>query len=154
MNKQEKPALDEGKLVRNTLLEHEIEVRVRYQETDAQGHAHHTTYVNWFEIGRIEMLRAAGFNYRDLEAQGILLVVTEVGCRYYLPTQYDDLLRLTTRVIRARGTRIRHEYEIRHEGERVASGFTVIAAVDRSGKVVRLPPWLRMPENNSANGGE
>jgi acyl-CoA thioester hydrolase len=152
MSKQEKPAFDEANQARYSLLEHEIEIRVRYQETDAQGHAHHTTYVNWFEIGRIEMLRAAGFNYRDLEANGILLVVTEVGCRYYSPTQYDDLLQLTTRVISAKGTRIRHEYEIRHDEKLVASGFTVIAAVDRTGKVVRLPSWLRLAKNEPDPG--
>jgi acyl-CoA thioester hydrolase len=122
---------------------HTIPIRVRYQETDAQGHTHHTTLINWFEIGRIEMLRAAGYNYRELEDAGILLVVTEVGCNYHSPTRYDDLVQLTTRVVTARGTRIRHEYEIRHEERLVATGYSVVASVNPQGKPVRLPEWLR-----------
>jgi acyl-CoA thioester hydrolase len=126
------------------LLQHQFDIRVRYQETDAQGHAHHTTYVNYFEIGRIEMLRAAGFDYRDLENQGMMLVVTEVGCQYFVPARYDDVLRLTTTVVSSRGARIRHDYEIHRDQDLIARGFTVVAAVDRTGKVQRLPKWLRI----------
>lgn len=127
-------------------LTHTIPIRVRYQETDAQGHTHHTTLINWFEIGRIEMLRAAGYSYRELEEAGILLVVTEVGCNYHSPTRYDDLVHLTTRVVHARGTRIRHDYEIRHDDRLVATGHTVVASVNPQGKPVRLPEWLRSRE--------
>ncbi len=127
------------------LLTHETEIRVRYQETDAQGHVHHTTYINYFEIGRIEMLRAAGHSYRELEDQGIRLVVSEVGCQFFTPARYDDLLRLTTTVVRSRGARIHHRYEICREQDLIVSGFTIVAAVDVSGKVVRLPRWLRIP---------
>lgn len=126
------------------LLRHEVELRVRYQETDAQGHVHHTAYINYFEIGRIEMLRAAGFNYRDLEDDGLSLVVTQVGCEYFAPARYDDLLRMTTIVKRSRGTRIHHQYEIHREAERIVTGFTVVAALDPSGKVLRLPRWLQV----------
>ena len=126
-----------------SLVEHEHSIRVRYQETDAQGHAHHTTYVNYFEIGRVEMLRAAGHSYRSLEEQGILLVVTEVQCRYFAPARYDDLLTLTTRLVSSKGVRIRHEYEIKRLDTLVATGNSIVAAVGRDGKVKRLPKWLR-----------
>ena len=56
-------------------LEHEIEIRVRYQETDGQGRVHHANYLTWFELGRVELLRAAGHSYRELEAAGLFLVV-------------------------------------------------------------------------------
>ena len=127
-----------------SLPEHEIEIRVRYQETDAQGHVHHTTYINYFEIARIEMLRAAGYSYRALEDEGLMLVVTEVHCEYFAPARYDDLLSVQTKVVRARGVRIRHEYIIKRGDQLVARGWTVVAAVGKDGQVKRLPAWLRM----------
>ena len=90
------------------MLEHEITIRVRYQETDAQGRVHHANYINFFEIGRVEFLRAAGYRYKELEAAGILLVVTEMECRYLAPAQYDDELKIKTIVVRAHGARIEH----------------------------------------------
>lgn len=126
------------------LREHEHSIRVRYQETDAQGHVHHTTYVNYFEIGRIEMLRAAGYSYRALEDQGVMLVVSEVNCQFFAPARYDDLLTLKTRVVSAKGVRIRHEYEILRDETLMARGSTVVAAVGKDGKVKRLPHWLKL----------
>ena len=125
-------------------LEHEIQIRVRYQETDGQGRVHHTNYINYFEIARVEMLRASGKNYRDLEAEGIMLVVTKVNCNYYRGAIYDDLLTIKTTVTKAKGVRIHHHYEVYTETELVADGDTVVAAVDPAGKVVRLPSWLQL----------
>ncbi len=127
------------------LTEHEIEIRVRYQETDGQGRVHHANYVNYFEIGRVELLRAAGHSYRALEEQGLLLVVTELDCQYFLPAQYDDLLRLRITTVRSKGARIEHRYRIERDGELVAQGRTVVACVDRTGKARRLPKWLTLP---------
>jgi len=126
------------------LLEHDHPIRVRYQETDAQGHVHHTTFINYFEIGRVEMLRAAGFSYRELEEDGILLVVSEVNCQFFAPARYDDLLNLKTRVISSRGVRIRHEYEITRGDTLIAQGSTVVASIGKDGKVKRLPNWLKL----------
>ena len=123
--------------------EHEIQIRVRYQETDAQGRVHHSNYANYFEIGRVEMLRSSGRNYRDLEAEGLMLVVVELGCQYLRGARYDDLLTLKTTVVKARGVRIRHEYEISLDGEMVCTGHTVVAAIGPDGDVIRLPKWLR-----------
>jgi acyl-CoA thioester hydrolase len=123
---------------------HEISVRVRYQETDAQGRVHHTNYINYFEVARVEMLRASGRTYRDLESEGIFLVVAHVSCKYYRPANYDDLLTIKTTVTRAKGVRIEHHYEIFDNDELVAERETTVAAVDPTGKVVRLPDWLRL----------
>ena len=122
--------------------EHEIQIRVRYQETDAQGRVHHTNYINYFEVARVEMLRASGRTYRDLESDGILLVVTQVNCNYHRAANYDDLLTIKTAVTRAKGVRIHHEYQIFDGDELVADGNTVVAAIDPTGKVCRLPQWL------------
>ena len=86
-------------------MHHEIEIRVRYQETDGQGHVHHANYLTWFELGRVELLRAAGHSYRELEEAGIFLVVSEVSVRYFLPAYFDDVLRLRTTTVQAKGAR-------------------------------------------------
>jgi acyl-CoA thioester hydrolase len=147
-------ATSAGKAIRNAdgLICHSIDLRVRYQETDAQGHVHHSTFVNWFEIGRIELLRAIGHSYRDLEEQGLFLVVAEVGCNYLAPAFYDDVLTLTTTVTQAKGARIRHDYDVRRGDDPIAHGFTVVASVGRDGRVRRLPDWLRLPETVGASG--
>lgn len=124
--------------------EHEIQVRVRYQETDGQGRVHHTNYINYFEIARVEMLRSSGKTYRTLESDGIMLVVSKVSCNYYRGAQDDDLLTIKTSVVKAKGVRIHHHYEIFVDGELVADGDTIVAAVDPTGKVVRLPRWLQL----------
>ncbi len=136
------------------LPEHEFDIRVRYYETDAQGHVHHTTYINYFEIARVEMLRAAGYSYRALEDDGMMLVVTEVNCQFFAPARYDDLLTVKTRVARARGVRIRHVYEITRNGETMATGWTVVAAIGKDGKVKRLPKWLRVARADLGRGVE
>lgn len=132
-----------------TMREHEITVRVRYQETDAQGRVHHANYINFFEIGRVEFLRAGGYSYRELESAGVLLVVTEMECRYLGPAFYDDVLQIKTIVVRAHGTRIEHRYEVQKGGEMIAIGRSVVAAVDRQGKVCRLPKFLRAPRKTA-----
>jgi len=123
---------------------HEIEIRVRYQETDAQGRVHHSNYANYFEMGRVEMLRASGRTYRSLEEEGIMLVVASLKVNYHRGANYDDLLTLKTTVVRAKGVRVTHRYELFLNEELLADGETVVAAVDREGKVCRLPKWLRL----------
>lgn len=124
------------------LKEHEIEIRVRYQETDAQGRVHHANYLTYFEMGRIELLRAAGVCYKELEAQGTMLVVAEVHCRYLLPAEYDDVLRLRTTTERTRGARITMRHELLRGDEPLAEGQTVVACTNREGKVRLLPDPL------------
>ena len=128
-----------------SLAEHTIQLRVRYQETDAQGRLHHANYINYFEVGRVEMLRAAGYSYRELEANGIQLVVIEASCEYFQGAAYDDLISLTTRVVKSKGVRIQHEYEMRLDDSLIARGKTVVASVGQDGKVKRLPEFLRLP---------
>ena len=126
------------------ILSHEIQFRVRYQETDGQGVVHHANYLTWLELGRVELLRAAGHSYRELEEQGVFLVVAEANLRYYLPARFDDLLRLVTTAVRAKGARIEHRYELFRERELLAEATTTIACIDRSGRVSRLPACLRI----------
>jgi acyl-CoA thioester hydrolase len=126
------------------VVTHEIPFRVRYQETDGQGVVHHANYLTWLELGRVELLRAAGHSYRELEEQGFFLVVAEANIRYYLPARFDDLLRLVTTAVRAKGARIEHRYELFRGEQLLAEATTTIACISRTGRVSRLPDWLRM----------
>jgi acyl-CoA thioester hydrolase len=126
------------------MTEHEIEIRVRYQETDGQGRVHHGNYLTWFELGRVELLRAVGHSYRELEEAGVFLVVAEVSVRYFLPAFFDDVLTLRTKAVRAKGARIEHRYEIIRGEEKLVEGTTTVACIDRHGRVARLPAWLRL----------
>ncbi len=122
--------------------EHTIQIRVRYQETDAQGRVHHANYLTWFEMGRVEMLRAAGYEYGKLEQEGIMLVVHKIACQYVAPASYDDLVTLTTRLERITHARCDHEYEITLDGALLAKEKSTLSCVDRTGKVRRMPDWM------------
>ena len=82
-----------------------LQIRVRYQETDGQGRVHHANFLTYFEQARVEMLRAAGHSYKQLEADGLMLVVAEASMQYLLAAEYDDLLDVYVRTVRARGAR-------------------------------------------------
>ena len=124
----------------------EIQVRVRYAETDRMGFLHHSNYLVYFEQGRTELLRARGRTYRDLEDQGYLLVLTKAEVRYRKPARYDDLLTLRTTVTRTSPVRIEHRYEVFRDGELLAEGATTLACVDREGRIQAMPDWLSREE--------
>lgn len=121
-------------------MEHTTTVRVRYGEVDRMGIAYHGHYLAWFELGRTEFLRAQGHTYRDLEDGGALLMVVETGVRHLAPAHYDDDLSILARLVGARGATLRFEYEVRHGSRLLATGFTVLALVDRTGRPRRLGP--------------
>ena len=125
-----------------------MQIRVRYQETDGQGHVHHANYITYFEVGRTEMLRNTGVSYREFEASGLMLVVVDVSCQYFQPAYYDDLLTMQTSVVKSKGVRIRHQYDIFRDGNLIVRGFTTVACVDTNGQVKRLPDWLRTSYSN------
>ena len=124
------------------LTQHEIEIRVRYQETDGQGRVHHANYFTYFELGRTEMLRAAGFDYRRMEELGFMLVVHEITCVYHQPAVFDDVLRLRTTTVSARGARVENRYEVFRGEQLLAEGRSVVACINRAGRVTRLPDFL------------
>ena len=107
------------------------------------GFLHHANYFTYFEIGRTELLRAAGGNYRQMEADGQLVVVVKAECRFRRPARYDDLLRLRTTIARVSQAKIEHQYELFRDGECLAIGHVTLAVVDRNGKVQPVPEWMR-----------
>ena len=117
----------------------EIEFRVRYAECDPMGYLHHSKYFEYFEVGRTELLRQAGFRYRDLEKRGILFVVTKVDCKFRRPACYDDDLKLKVRITRQTTVRIDHAYELYRDGVLLTEAATTLACVDREGNVIPIP---------------
>lgn len=126
-----------------TVTSHEIQIRVRYQETDGQRRVHHSNFLTYFEVGRTEMLRSRGATYKEFEDAGLFLVVAEASCRYMQPADYDDLLTIRTTLEAVGGASITHGYEVIRDGRIIASGKTVVVCVDGEGRVRRLPEWLR-----------
>jgi acyl-CoA thioester hydrolase len=118
-------------------------VRVRFADTDAQGIAHNSAYNVWFEVARVEYLRAYAGGYQALRDHGIEALVLESFCRYRLPTRFDDELEVHARCVDVRGARFRYEYAITRGGELVADGWTGHACVDAANFLpVRVPDWL------------
>jgi acyl-CoA thioester hydrolase len=93
----------------------------------------------------VELLRAAGHSYRELEEAGIFLVVADVRMQYYLPALFHDVLRLVTETVAAKGARIEHRYQVFRGDNLLAEGATTVACVNREGRVTRLPKWLLEP---------
>lgn len=125
------------------ITQHTIEIRVRYPEVDPMGYLHHSRYLQYFEMGRVELLRAGGHTYADLERDGVFFVVAKAEIKYKSPARYDDVLSLTTKLVRQTHVRFDHQYELRRGGLLLAEGQTTIACVDRTGRLVPIPDPLR-----------
>ena len=122
------------------MLQSRTEVTVRYAETDMMGVVYHGSYLPWFEIGRTTLLKEHGLPYRQLEADGYFLPVLEVSAKYQRPAHYDDVLTIVTTLRERPLLKIRLEYEVLRGDERLATGMTLHAFIDRSGRPVRPPP--------------
>jgi acyl-CoA thioester hydrolase len=124
-------------------VSHTTTLRVRFGETDAVGVANNAIYLQYFEIGRIELLRAAGHSYLDVHREGIDMVVTEAGLRYLRPLVFDDLVAVRCTLTELGRATFRFDYELLVDCELRASGFTRHACIDRSTmRPTRVPGWL------------
>jgi acyl-CoA thioester hydrolase len=121
----------------------QLEVTVRFAETDAQAIAHHAAYLVWFETARIEYLRRFDGGYQGLRDQGIEATTSEVYVRYIRPAAFDDRLVIHTRCSELRGARFRFEYRVERNGETIAEAWTGHACVDGTTlRPTRVPEWL------------
>jgi acyl-CoA thioester hydrolase len=127
-------------------LEHhewsETRFRVRYAETDQAGVVYHSNYLIWFEVGRVELCRDYGFNYRDMETEAeALLPVIEARVSYRAPARYDDEIVVRTRIIELRSRLIGFAYEIlrANDGTLLAEGQTRHVVMNREGRAKSLP---------------
>lgn len=127
----------------STMIEyHDVTVRVRYAETDQMGVVYHSNYFIWFEVGRVELMRALGFDYKQMEIQDdTYIVVADAHCRYHHPARYDELLLVRTRILEAKNRVLKFGYELfRQEDQKLlATGHTVHIACNRAGQVKHFP---------------
>lgn len=113
------------------MIEHQIQVRVRYSETDQMGVVYHASYIPYFEIGRVEWLRNLGISYKHMEQQGIALPIVSMKIDYHKPAKYDDLLTVITRFNSQNGVKIAFDCEIRNQqGTVLTSGHFLLVFVD------------------------
>ena len=130
-------------LTKTFMLEHhDSTVRVRYAETDQMGLVYHSNYLVWFEIGRVELMRSLGFDYKQMELDSdTYIVVVDAHCRYQHSARYDDLLTVRARILQAKSRVLKFGYEIlRQSDERVlATGETTHIACNRAGQVKHFP---------------
>jgi acyl-CoA thioester hydrolase len=119
------------------------DVKVRFAETDAQGVAHNSVYLVWFEVARIDYLARFRGGYPGLRADGIEALTIESHVRYLEPAHFDDRLAVRVRCGELRGARFRFDYSIEREGVQVADGWTRHACVDATTyRPTRVPTWL------------
>ena len=119
------------------------DVRIRFAETDAQGIAHHASFLVWFEVARVAYLARYAGGYQSIRDRGLEALTTGVEITYRQAAYFDEVLTVWTRCRDLRGARFRYEYRVTRDGEVVAEGSTSHATVDaRSYRPTRVPAWL------------
>ncbi len=119
------------------------DIRVRFAETDAMGVAHHSSYIAWLEVARVEFLRSLGTPYPEIRAQGVDLAVLEIFMNYRVSARFDDLVTVHTRVSKLKGATFQMDYLLRVQDQISALGTTVHGVLDPEGRATRIPAWLR-----------
>lgn len=124
------------------MRQHTSQLRVRYDECDPMGLVHHSRYLQYFEIGRTELLRASGGRYREMESAGQYVVVARVDCRYRSPARYDDVIEIHTRIAKITAAKIIHDYTITRDGVTLVEATVTLGVIDRDGRLQRVPQEL------------
>jgi acyl-CoA thioester hydrolase len=127
------------------MYQSETTVRVRYGETDQMGYVYYGFYAMYYEVGRVESLRQLGMTYKEIEAMGIIMPVLENNSKFIVPARYDELLRIVTTIRERPGVRIRFEYDIYNEENKlIHHGETLLAFVDKKINRPCRPPQAMM----------
>ena len=123
---------------------HEIQVRVRYAETDQMGVVYHGNYAQYFEMGRVEWLRNLGVSYKAMEAQGVMLPLVSLTMQYKKPARYDDLLTIKTLLKSQKSVKLEFDYEVYNEaGELLTTANSVLVFVSiETGRPVMPPDYF------------
>jgi acyl-CoA thioester hydrolase len=123
---------------------HEVEVRVRYSETDQMGVVYHGSYVPYFEIGRVEWLRNKGVSYKALEESGIALPIVSMHINYKKPARYDEVLTVLTKLKKYSGVKIEFDCEIHNENEELLTNahFILVFVDTKNGKPIVPPQYI------------
>ena len=123
---------------------HQIQIRVRYSETDQMRVVYHGNYAQYFEAGRVEWLRNKGISYKWMEGNGIMLPVVSLSINYKKPARYDELLTLKTILKKQTSVKIEFDYELfNEEGELLTTGNSILVFVDmKTGRPIAPPTYL------------
>jgi acyl-CoA thioester hydrolase len=133
----------------------EMDIEVRYAETDQMGVVHHANYVVWFELARTRLCSLTGFHYADIERLDYLLMVTAVEVRYHRPARYGDVVRIACWCERLASRGLRFAYEVRNGNTKLVTGVTEHVWIERAtGRPCRIPEVLREPFQRLAGRNE
>ncbi len=119
----------------------EVQIRVRYAETDQMGFVYYGNYATYYEVARVEAFRNLGFPYKKLEDMGVGMPVLSLNVNYHQPAKYDDLLTVSVTIPERPRARIKFNYEVTNqEGSRINTGQTELVFMNmKTGRPVRLP---------------
>lgn len=133
------------------MIIHDTQLRVRYGETDQMGIVYYGKYAEYFEVGRVELIRKLGITYKYVEEQGILMPVADLYIKYHKPARYDDLLTIRTTLPELPRSSFLTEYEIFNEGgEKLVTGKVRLAFFEPSSqRPIRVPAFILSAVSNN-----
>ncbi len=123
------------------MYQHEVNIRVRYAETDQMGYVYYGNYATYFEVARVEAFRSLGFPYKNLEDMGIGMPVLSLNIKYHQPARYDDHLTVKVTIPEQPRARVKFIYEVtNHDGKHINTGETELVFINmETGRPVRMP---------------
>ena len=123
------------------MFTYNTKIRVRYGETDQMGYMYYGNYAEFFEVGRVEMLRSLGMTYSAMEASGIMMPVLELHCKYYKPARYDEEITVKVTMAKMPGIKIHFRYDLYNEKDELINvGETLLVFVNMQTNRPCLPP--------------
>ena len=127
------------------MYQHEVQIRVRYADTDQMGYVYYGNYAAYYEVARVESFRSLGYAYKNLEEAGVMMPVLELKTKYKLPAKYDDLLTVKVTIPEMPQVKILYQYEIYNEsGDHLNSGETTLAFIQMAnGRPTRIPEVMK-----------
>ncbi|MEQ9402696.1 MAG: thioesterase family protein [Cyclobacteriaceae bacterium] len=127
------------------MYNHDVQIRVRYADTDQMGYVYYGNYAAYYEVARVESFRHLGLTYKKLEESGVMMPALELKCNFLLPAKYDDLLTIKVTIPEMPRLKIRYLYEIRNEaGKLLNHGETVLVFINmETGKPIRIPEAMK-----------
>lgn len=126
------------------MLSYTTEIRVRYADTDKMQFVYNGKYLEYFEVGRTELLRSTGLAYSEVEKNGYQLPLIEAKVQYFSPATYDDILQITASLSQFHSPRVHIEYEIKRkeDGTLIAKGYTTHVFIRADTKKAVRPPKM------------
>ncbi len=124
------------------MLIHKTHIRVRYAETDQMQYAYYGKYLEYFEVGRAEMMRDYGLTYKQIEENGYHMPVYEAFVKYKNPAFYDELLEIETKVVELPKSKVHIDHQIRSVERNVliAEGYVELVFIKKDSKKITRPP--------------